>query len=585
VEQNALLTLAKKWRDDDIDDGTRAELDALIASQNLQELEDRFRGQLEFGTAGLRGLYGAGSNRMNRAVVIRTTAGLAAYLLEHAPAAKTHGVVIGRDGRRGSAEFEEETAAVLAAAGIPAHVFDSVVPTPLVSFAVRELGAVAGVMITASHNPPEYNGYKVYWSNAAQIIPPHDKGIAAAIDRIPSVRGVARMKLADARAKNLLRAIAPSVTTKYYDAIVRCSRRNEGRKEFTIVYTPMHGVGDVFAHAVFERFGFGRVISVPEQAKPDGAFPTVRFPNPEEPGAMDLALALGKKEKADLVIANDPDADRLAVAAPDGSGGYTLLSGNEIGVLLAHYLLTDDPNPLGDRLAITTIVSSPLLSVMAKKLGVRYDETLTGFKWIANRAMALEAEVGTNFIMGYEEALGYTVGTVARDKDGIGSAAIFAEMAASLKARQETVLGRLEAIYRRFGYVVSRQHNVTRPGAEGAARIRREMANVRKAPPKTIGDERVLALRDYLAQQRTSFSDGSTSKLSLPPSDVLAFELESGTRITMRPSGTEPKIKYYFDVLSPLVEGEPFATGRSRAIAKLDALEKVFVALAARAGE
>ena len=575
-----LRRTVEKWRDDDPDEATRAELDGLLKApgeREENELADRFGSKLEFGTAGLRGVIGAGPNRMNRAVVIRTTAGLAAYLKAKVPDVATHGVVVGRDGRKMSPEFTEETAHVLAAAGIPALVFDGVVPTPVVSFAVRDTNAAAGVMITASHNPPEYNGYKVYWSNAAQIVPPHDAGIARAIDAIGPAKDVPREKNA------LVRTIGEDVLERYYAAVLALSRRNEGRKELRAVYTPMHGVGDRFAHEVFRRFGFGRVVSVPEQAKPDGAFPTVRFPNPEEPGAMDLSIALAKKEKAHVVLANDPDADRLAVAVPDGRGDYRLLTGNEIGVLLAHYLLVDDPKPAADRLVLTTIVSSPLLSVIARELDVRYDETLTGFKWIANRAMQMEKEEGTTFVMGYEEALGYTVGTVARDKDGIGTAAIFAELVASLVARGETVLGRLEAIHRRFGLVVSKQHNVTRKGAEGAARIKKEMAAVRADPPETIGGETVLAVRDYFEKLRTPLDGGTASALQLPTSDVLAFELAGGSRITMRPSGTEPKIKYYFDVREPVAPKEPFEDARVRATKRMEALEKAFVELAAKA--
>jgi len=568
-----LLARARAFHDADFDPDTRAELAACIDAAErgepgaLADLEDRFRGPLEFGTAGLRGVLGAGETRMNRAVVVRTTAGLAMYL--KAAGLDGRGVVLGRDGRRGSAAFADDAAAVLAAAGIRVWLFPDVVPTPLVSYAVRTLGAGAGVMVTASHNPPEYNGYKAYAANSAQIIPPIDTDIANAIAKAPAARVVPRMDLDEARALGLVREPDPKVLEGYYEAVLALSRRNEGRADLRVVYTPMHGVGDRYVHEVMRRFGFGRVVSVPEQAEPDGEFPTVRFPNPEEPGALDLAVALAKKEQAHVLLANDPDADRLAVAVPDGDR-WVQLSGNEVGVLLAHYLLTDDPSPAEHRLAVTTIVSSPLLGLMCKALGVRYAETLTGFKWIANTAMRLEQAHGCAFVMGYEEALGYSVGTVARDKDGVSAVAIFAEFVASLRARGETVLGRLEAIYRRFGLVVSRQHNVTRKGLEGAAAIKAQMGVMRKSPPAAFGTEKVLAVRDYL----------DTAATGLPSSDVLTFDLGGGTRVTMRPSGTEPKVKYYFDVVEPLQEGEPFADGRSRATARLDALEKEFVQVA-----
>ncbi|MBK7401844.1 MAG: phospho-sugar mutase [Myxococcales bacterium] len=568
-----LLARARAFHDADFDPDTRAELAACIDATErgepgaLADLEDRFRGRLEFGTAGLRGVLGAGETRMNRAVVVRTTAGLAMYL--KAAGLDGRGVVLGRDGRRGSAAFADDAAAVLAAAGIRVWLFPDVVPTPLVSYAVRTLGAGAGVMVTASHNPPEYNGYKAYAANSAQIVPPVDTDIANAIAKAPAARVVPRMDLDEARALGLVREPDPKVLEGYYEAVLALSRRNEGRADLRVVYTPMHGVGDRYVHEVMRRFGFGRVVSVPEQAAPDGEFPTVRFPNPEEPGALDLAVALAKKEQAHVLLANDPDADRLAVAVPDGDR-WVQLSGNEVGVLLAHYLLTDDPSPAEHRLAVTTIVSSPLLGLMCKALGVRYAETLTGFKWIANTAMHLEQAHRCAFVMGYEEALGYSVGTVARDKDGVSAVAIFAEFVASLRARGETVLGRLEAIYRRFGLVVSRQHNVTRKGLEGAAAIKAQMGVMRKSPPAAFGTEKVLAVRDYL----------DTAATGLPSSDVLTFDLGGGTRVTMRPSGTEPKVKYYFDVVEPLQEGEPFADGRSRATARLDALEKEFVQVA-----
>ncbi len=570
-----LFARARAWLADDFDPTTRRELEALLARAETDDaaradLTERFRGPLEFGTAGLRGVLGAGESRMNRAVVTRTTAGLAAYLEAEGLAAK--GVVLGRDGRRGSVDFAEDAAATLAARGIPCWLFPDVVPTPLVSFAVRALSAGAGVMVTASHNPPEYNGYKVYADNSAQIIPPADTGIAAAIGASPPARAIPRMELAAARAAGLVRTPEPAVLEAYYSAVRGLARRDTTGSPLSIVYTPLHGVGDRYAHEALRRAGFTRVTSVSEQAAPDGEFPTVRFPNPEEKGAMDLALSLARATSADLILANDPDADRLAVAVPDGDR-WVQLTGNEVGVLLGHYVLTEDPSPPKARLAITTIVSSPLLGRICNALGVRYAETLTGFKWIANTALRLEREHGCVFMFGYEEALGYTVGTVALDKDGVSAVAVFAELAASLQARGETVLGRLEAIYREFGLVVSRQHNVTRKGQDGAARIRAEMSAMRAHPPTTIGGEAVKAIKDYADAAATG----------LPHADVLTFELGGGTRVTMRPSGTEPKIKYYFDVVEPLRAGEPFADGRSRANARLDAIETDFVTKAAGA--
>jgi phosphomannomutase len=589
---------AEAWVAADPDPATRAELAALVERHDIEALRERMGPSLEFGTAGLRGLLGAGRSRMNRAVVIRTTAGLASYLIDTVPDVKSRGVVVGRDGRRGSADFLEDTTAVLAGAGIPVHVLEfptstpgdpasGVVPTPLVSYAVIALKAAAGVMITASHNPPEYNGYKVYWSDGAQIIPPHDKAIATAIERVGAASDVDVLDKKKATAAGLRRVADRALLDGYYAAIAANAHDVPNRNTLVVAYTPLHGVGNRFVHELFDKLGYTALHSVIDQAAPDGAFPTVRFPNPEEPGALDRVVGLAKERRADLVLANDPDADRLAVAVPDGRGTYRALTGNEIGVLLAHYLLTE-AIPSGDRLVMTTIVSSPLLGVMANKLGVRYDETLTGFKWIGTRAQQIERETGTRFVMGYEEALGYTIGTVARDKDGIGAAALFAELCAHGRSKGETVVARLERIYREHGLVMSRQHNVTKAGVDGAGLIAREMSGVRAAPPAAIANEKVLAIRDYKERVRIDRATGTKTPLTLPASNVLAFELEGGegtigTRVTMRPSGTEPKIKYYFDVVEPLRGDEPLSAAQARATARLDALEAAFVAFAARA--
>jgi phosphomannomutase len=625
-----VLARAQSWLDSDPDPDTRAELQRLLDTASSgdeparRDLAERFSGPLEFGTAGLRGVIGAGEARMNRAVVLRTTAGLARYLLaQDAEAARTRGVVVGYDGRRMSLEFAEDTACVLAAAGIPALVSPVVCPTPVAAFAVSALGAVAGVMITASHNPPEYNGYKVYWGNAAQIIPPHDKGIAAAIDASPAAKDIPRMDIAAARAtKNLVRSFPDDLERRYLDAIRALSVRSEGDRTIPIVYTPLHGVGNRLTRAALAEAGFSRVTSVPEQAEPDGAFPTVAFPNPEEKGAMDLAFALGERENATIILANDPDVDRLAVAVrkPEGGlgaqpgepggasnvesglgaqpgspggasnveSGYTQLTGNQVGTLLGHYVLTGAPASLqelravkdaGNKLVLASIVSSPMLGSIARELGVRYEETLTGFKWIANRAMDLQQEAGLDFVFGYEEALGYTVSTVVRDKDGIGAAVILAELAALLAASKKTLLDELDALGRRYGLFASGQRSVTLPGSEGLAKIGTAMDRLRTAPPSKVGPLGVTAVSDFQAQTR-KHADGRTEGLSLPKSNMLAFDLEGGSRIIARPSGTEPKIKFYFDVREPIAEGEEVRAAEARAEARMEELKKAFSLLA-----
>lgn len=578
VADNDLILRAKRWADDDIDGETRQSLLDLVERGELVELEDRMAGPLAFGTAGLRGVLGAGPNRMNRAVVARTTAGLAAYLLAEIPEAATRGVVVGYDGRRMSRAFAEQAAQVLAGAGVIAHLFPQLCTTPQVAFATTQLGAAAGVMITASHNPPEYNGYKVYWENGAQIIPPRDAGIAAAIDASLAAKDLPVMELAQARECGVVRDVDDAITQRYLRAIEQLSLHREGRGGMRIVYTPMHGVGLPTATEALRRAGFVDVFPVEEQAEPDGEFPTVRFPNPEEPGAMDLAFAAARRHGADLIIANDPDADRLAIAVPNRrADGYVQLSGNQVGVLLAYYLLVHHPAPPADRLVVTTIVSSPMLGVMAEREGARYLETLTGFKWITNAAMELEGATGSTFLTGYEEALGYTVGTVVRDKDGVSAAAVFAEMAAFLRAQGRTVLDELETMYRKYGLFLSRQVSRWHRGLDGAERIQTIMAGLRARPPERIGGLDVVARRDYQVQTRTT-REGTVQALALPKSNVLAFELEGGSRVVARPSGTEPKIKFYFDHREVVKEDETLDEAEARANNRVEQLVAAFAA-------
>ena len=588
-----LLHRARTWAENDPDAASRAELEALIGAvdPSKTDLADRFAGALEFGTAGLRGIIGAGPNRISRAVVLRTTHGLAQHLLATNPDAKTEGVVIGFDGRRMSREFAEDTACVLAGAGIHAQLFADVVPTPLLAFAVSHLGCAAGVMVTASHNPPEYNGYKAYWCNGAQIIPPIDVGIAKAIDAAPAAKDVVRASLGEATKQGLVKILGGETGDTYLAEVKKLAVRHDGDRSLSIVYTPMHGVGDELARRAFADAGFANVVSVPEQQKPDGAFPTVKFPNPEEKGAMDLSFALARARQADLVVANDPDADRLAIALPSAASptGYLQLTGNQVGVLLGHYLLTGGlAHPehavrfeSGDALVIASIVSSPMLGVMAGELGAHYEEVLTGFKWIANRALALRAEKGWRFVFGFEEALGYTVGELVRDKDGVSAAVLFAELTAVLRAQGTTVLAHLEGLYRRYGLFVSSQVNLTRQGAAGIAELHAIMARLRQSPPWKVVDHEVVTIRDY-AEQKILKKDGTTAPLSLPKSDVLAFELASGSRIIARPSGTEPKCKFYFDVREPIAAGETLATASARAEATMKTLSDAFVAQATR---
>jgi phosphomannomutase len=595
-----LLDRARAWIAADPDSNTRDELERVVADatqhadttlQNkaLRDLSERFAGPLEFGTAGLRGVMGAGESRMNQAVIRRTTAGLVRYLLTNSePAALKRGVVIGYDGRHQSFDFAKETASVLAAAGVHSFLAPEVCPTPYAAFAVDALRAAAGVMITASHNPPKYNGYKAYWSNGAQIIPPQDEGIAAAIDTCPAAKDIPVMGFDEARAIGWVKFFPDGLLDDYMAKIDKLWVRPFAKTDLRIVYTPMHGVGEKCMRIAMTRAGFGGYTTVPEQEKPDGDFPTVAFPNPEEKGAMDLSFALAEKQRADLVLANDPDADRLAVAVPRPGGGYLQLTGNQVGTLLGHYLLTTSPACLSaqtsvqdahTKIVIASIVSSPMLGAIARTLGVRYEETLTGFKWIANRAMELEKSEQLKFVFGYEEALGYTVGSLVRDKDGISAGVLFAEFAALLKENGRTVLDELESLSRRYGHYASGQVSVTLPGADGMALMKTAMDRVRAARPTRIGPLAVLAQADFQSGIRTH-ADGRTQSLTLPVTNMITLDLEGGSRIIARPSGTEPKIKFYFDVREPMSTDETMQAADARASARMSELMKAFRELA-----
>lgn len=548
-----------RWLARDPDPETRTELKNLINAGDEAALRARFSGRLAFGTAGLRGVVGAGPMRMNRLVVQETSVGLARWIKTQFDDAEQRGVVVGFDGRLHSASFAQDCAAALAACGLKVYLSQEPVATPVCAFSVRHLGAAAGVVITASHNPPEYNGYKVFWANGAQIIPPHDEGIAAAIDQVASE------PLPSLDPHSALIQPLPQATLEAYRAGVQQLAdppQGQERASLRIAYTPLHGVGAAWVEAALARAGFSQVHTVASQRLPDGRFPTVRFPNPEEPGAMDAVLELARQVDADLVLANDPDADRLAVAARDGDG-YLPLTGNQIGVLLGSWLLekhAGEPVCVG-----TTIVSSQMLGEMAQASGAAYDETLTGFKWIANRGMEREQQ-GMRFLFGYEEALGYTVGDLVRDKDGVSAATCFAVMVAELRARGETLLGRLQSLYQRYGLFVTAQENLPL-GPEDS----KPQDVLRAQPPAQIAGRAVLAYAD-LARGVKVLADGSQQAVGLPLSDVLTYWLEGGARVIVRPSGTEPKLKSYYEVRARWVAGEPFAQAQARAQQELEQL-------------
>jgi phosphomannomutase len=568
-----LLDRARAWLEQDPDPETRAELQALIDAGDEAALGERFAGRLQFGTAGIRGVLGAGPMRMNRLVVREVSAGLADYVLAEIDGARERGVVIGHDARKNSRLFAEDAARVFAGKGLPVRLFEQVVPTPVTAFAVLETNAAAGVMVTASHNPPDYNGYKVYWDNGAQIIPPIDTGIAAAIAAVGRIADLAMPELDALRADGVVTSLGAEMEQRYLAGVRGLAVHPDAadKAPLTIAYTAMHGVGARFVDAAMKAAGFTDFHSEPSQNDPDGAFPTVAFPNPEEDGAMDRVLELARAEKADLVLANDPDADRLAVAVPDpaADGGYQMLTGDQIGQLLADYLMVEGPKD-ERRMVATTIVSSQLLGEMAASLGVSFEPTLTGFKWIANAGLRFTRETGGRFVMGYEEALGYTVGELVRDKDGVSAAVTFAELTSVAKARGQTVLDVMDSIYRRYGLYLTEPVSLMLPGAEGLAKIAAAMESFRDQPPAEVAG--------FAVRERHDLQAGA---LGLPKGNVLLFFLDGGRRIIMRPSGTEPKLKSYYEVREPVADGEDVGDALERARASLAALRDAHQAMVA----
>ena len=545
--RTGLAERVQAWIAEDPDPRCREELRGLLAAGDRAELERRFAATLEFGTAGLRGRLEAGPARVNRATVRQATAALAAHLRGAAAAAERARVVVGHDARHGSAALAQEAGRVLTGAGLHALDLPGQVPTPLLAFAVRRLGCAAGVMITASHNPPQDNGYKVYLGDGAQLAPPIDAEIAA---RIRAVGPLTEVPLGPAP-----QPVDDAIIADYVDAIVAALPRARSAAHaapLRTVYTPLHGVGrDVLLRALAHA-GFDPPQLVAAQAEPDPDFPTVPRPNPEEPGTLDLGLAEAERLDADLLLANDPDADRLAVAIPDRDG-WRMLSGDEVGALLARHLLAhcDDP---GAALLITTVASSSLLGQMAKAAGVAYRETLTGFKWIM-RAVADAAP--RRLLFAYEEALGYAVSDVVRDKDGISAALAMCQLAMEARASGTTPAAQLDELARRFGLHATRQVAVALESDEGPGRARRTMQRLRARPPARIAGRAVTEVEDLLRGER------------LPPADVLVVRCGDGLRVVVRPSGTEPRLKAYLEVIVP-VAGEDMARARERADRQLE---------------
>ncbi|MCC2521739.1 phospho-sugar mutase [Vibrio coralliilyticus] len=559
-----MMEQVTRWLEKDPDPRTREELQHLIDKEQYQELADRFSQRLEFGTAGLRGKVGCGPNRMNRLVIQETATGLGHYLIKHIQDAVKRGVVIGYDGRPDSKQFAHDTASVLTSLGIKVYLTHDVAATPIAAFGVRHFNAAAAVVVTASHNPPEYNGFKVYWENGAQIIPPHDSGIAGEIDEA-ATKPIPLMNLDDAEKHDLLVWLKED----YYETYRQTMNGNpllanhQQPEAVGVAYTAMHGVGADMAETLLKDAGFTKVYSVAEQRDPDGSFPTVNFPNPEEAGAMDMVVALAKANNADIACANDPDADRFAVAARRPDGEFQMLTGDQVGSLFGNYLLSN--TDATRQLIGNTIVSSTLLKKIALSHGAEYYQTLTGFKWLTNIAMQKQT-AEKQFLFAYEEALGYTVGNKVWDKDGLSALVAFSQLTAELKSQGKTVWDQLESIYREHGMYINAQHSTALdPKAPPVG------DKLRAAQPSQIAGRKVEVIEDLKSSTRT-FADGKTESIDLPASDVLIYHLSGGARVIVRPSGTEPKLKCYYEVVEAFDAADSFSVAEEKAELALDML-------------
>ncbi len=543
----------KQWCDNEyFDESTRAELKSIAG--NEAEIEDRFYKDLEFGTGGLRGVIGNGTNRMNIYTVRKATQGLANFIIKEKAADR--GVAIAYDSRRMSPEFANEAALCLNANGIKAYIFPTLRPTPELSFALRELKCIAGIVVTASHNPPEYNGYKVYWEDGAQITAPKDTQIINEVKAVTDYNTVKTMDIDEARACGLYNVIGYDMDDKYIAALKKMSLNGDIIKQVAddikIVYTPFHGTGNVPVRRILKELGFKHVYVVPEQEKPDPDFTTLEYPNPEDPKAFTLALKLAKEKDADIILATDPDADRLGVYSKDSkTGEYMSFTGNMSGMLIAEYILSQrkEKGLLHDNGAfVKTIVSTNMADAIAKEYNVKLIEVLTGFKFIGEQIKLFEQQHTYEYEFGFEESYGCLVGTHARDKDAIVAVMALCEAAAFYKSKGLTLWDQMINIFDKYGYYKEGQKAITMKGAEGAAQIAQMMDDLRKNPPKKFGDWDVVEFRDYKTKECTDIKTGTKSDTGLPVSNVLYFDLTDNAWCCARPSGTEPKIKFYMGV-------------------------------------
>jgi len=547
---------AEQWLNSNIDPDAKNEIQLMLDSEDQTDLVDSFYKDLEFGTGGLRGIMGIGSNRINKYTIGKATQGLSNYLLKVFPG-QAISVAIAHDSRNNSDFFAETTASVFSANGIKVYFFNALRPTPELSFAIRNLGCKSGVVLTASHNPKEYNGYKAYWDDGAQVTPPHDENVIDEVNNIESIDDVNFTKNS-----SLIVEIGEDMDEKYLQEVKDLSLSPEVIKrqnDLKIVFSPIHGTGITLVPEILKRYGFKNVHVVEEQATPDGNFPTVVYPNPEESEAMSLAIKLAKDIDADLVMATDPDADRVGIGAKNNQGEFQLINGNQAASLLVYYMLkmwSEKGKLDGNQFVIKTIVTTDLLLDIAKKFNVEGYETLTGFKYIA--AVIKELEGKKKFIVGGEESYGYLSGDFVRDKDAISSCALLAEMTAWAKDNGMGLFDLLIEMYKEFGFYQESLLSITRKGKAGAEEIQEMMKEMRQNPPKSIHGSPVEKVYDYLSGEVKNMASGETAPLDFPKSNVLQYTTKDGTKISVRPSGTEPKIKFYFSVKEPLENKEDF---------------------------
>ena len=564
----------QKWSTDPFFDAqTKQELAQIQG--NEEEIKDRFYKTLEFGTAGLRGVIGVGTNRMNKYTVGKATQGLANFIKKEK--AEARGVAIAYDSRHMSKEFSEETALCLNANGIKTYVFDSLRPVPELSFAVRKLKAIAGIVITASHNPPEYNGYKVYWEDGAQIVSPKDKQIIAEVNAVTDYAQIQTISKEEAVKQGLYHVIGKEIDDAYMEELKKLVLNPEviqKEKDMKIVYTPLHGTGRMPVQRILKELGFTNVSIVKEQEMPDGDFPTVTLPNPEDKAAFKMALELAQKEDADIVLATDPDADRLGVYAKNSkTGEYMPFTGNMSGLLIAEYILSQKKEKgilPENAVLIKTIVSSNLAEAIAKEYGIHVIEVLTGFKYIGEQIKLLEQTHEYTYQFGYEESYGCLIGTYARDKDAISAVAMLCEAAAYYKAQGLTLWDQMLRIYEKYGYYKEGLFSITLKGADGAEKIKQKMENLRNSKIEKIGENAVIAKKDYQTQEGICYKTGEKIEITLPKSNVLYYDLQENGWVAVRPSGTEPKIKFYTGVKGTSMEdAEEKLTALTKAIQEM----------------